>query len=251
VGMDIEIQLLVASFFAGMLTILAPCILPVLPVIISGSAGSPKNNLRPIIIIWSLMSSIVIFTMLLRASTALIDVPTSFWTALSGSILIFFGLITIFPKVWDFISLKLNLSTRSNKLLAKSATRQGYVGDALIGASLGPVFASCSPTYAVIVGIAITGNATSAFIYLLLYALGLGIVMLAISFAGRALIQKLGWATNPHGWFKRIIGLLFVIMGLMIITGVDKSFTAWILEGGFYDWVIQIESRFLDNMNQA
>jgi len=237
-----EVQLAIASLLAGMLTILAPCVLPVLPIIVAGSANDIKNRRKPIIITASLMISVIVFTLLLRASTTLIDVPASFWTYLSGFILISFGFITIFPQAWDWLSLKLNLSTKSNRLLDRSSKKRGISGDILIGASLGPVFASCSPTYAVIVGIAINGNFAAATIYLVMYALGLGMVMMAIALAGQALIRRLGWATDPHGWFKRIVGIVFIAVGVMIISGFDKAATTWVLDGGFYDWIIQIES---------
>jgi len=247
----IELQLAIASLIAGMLTILAPCVLPVLPIIISGSASNAKDKVKPYIITASLIASIIIFTLLLRATTTLIDVPTSFWTYLSGVILITFGFFTLLPTLWDKISLKLGLSTKTNKLLSQSTSKQGIYGDVLIGASLGPVFASCSPTYAAIVGIAITGSLSAATFYLLLYGLGLGVVMLAVAIAGQAAIRKLGWAANPHGWFKRIIGIIFVVIGVMIITGFDKTFTAWVLDANLYDWIIQIESRLNGGVDQV
>lgn len=80
--------LLLASFLAGILTILAPCVLPVLPVVLAGSLGE-KQKWYPYLVILSLALSIVLFTLVLKVSTIFIDIPQSFWKYLSGGILIF------------------------------------------------------------------------------------------------------------------------------------------------------------------
>ena len=67
------------SFIAGILTILAPCVLPVLPVILAGSL-TEKEKWYPYLVTLSLALSIVVFTVLLKASTAFIDIPSSFWS---------------------------------------------------------------------------------------------------------------------------------------------------------------------------
>jgi len=79
--------LLLASFLAGILTILAPCVLPVLPVVLAGSLGE-KQKWYPYLVILSLAVSIVLFTVILKVSTIFIDIPQSFWKYLSGGILI-------------------------------------------------------------------------------------------------------------------------------------------------------------------
>jgi len=87
------------SFVAGILTILAPCVLPVLPVILAGSLGE-KKWWYPYLVTFSLAISVVLFTVLLRVSTLFIDVPSSFWGYFSGGILTILGLAYIFPYIW-------------------------------------------------------------------------------------------------------------------------------------------------------
>ncbi|MCR4281249.1 MAG: cytochrome C biogenesis protein, partial [Candidatus Kaiserbacteria bacterium] len=81
---------LIVSFIAGVLTVLAPCILPLLPVVI-GSSAMGRSRWTPYIVVGSLSVSIILFTFLLKAGTAFIMVPPYFWTSLSGGILILFG----------------------------------------------------------------------------------------------------------------------------------------------------------------
>ena len=71
------------SFFSGILTVLAPCVLPLLPVILGGGlAGQSKK--RPYVIIASLILSLLLFTLLLKASTVLIDVDPIVWDYVAG-----------------------------------------------------------------------------------------------------------------------------------------------------------------------
>ncbi len=240
-----EIEFLVASAVAGILTILAPCIVPVLPIILGGTAGEERSRLKPFVITGSLALSIVVFTLLVRASANAFGISQGVLTNISGAILIAFGVFTIFPEIWDTISLKLNLSTSSNKLMGKYARGGGIGSDALLGASLGPVFTSCSPTYAAILALVISGEIGYgvATVYLIVYALGLAMMLLLIAFAGQRIVKRLGWATNPKGWFKRIVGVAFLLIGLAIVTGVDKDIETWLLEQGFYEPFAEFENN--------
>lgn len=240
-------EFLLISFVAGLLTILAPCVLPLLPVIIGGSLTDKKpSKWTPIVITASLTISVILFTMILRASTALIGIPDSFWKIISGGILIIFGLITIFPAPWEHVSAKLGLSTKSNKLLGKSVQMEGQGKNVAIGAALGPVFVSCSPTYAVILAVVLPVSYARGFIYLVAYALGLAIILLALSYAGQKFASKLAWATDPNGWFKKLLGVLFVVVGIAIITGFDKTIETYLLDQGFYDGVSDFEQNLID-----
>ena len=91
--------LFIASFLAGMLTILAPCVLPVLPIVLAGSL-TEKQKWYPYLVTLSLALSIVLFTVLLKVTTLFIDIPSSFWKYVSGGILLALGLIYVFPHVW-------------------------------------------------------------------------------------------------------------------------------------------------------
>ena len=62
------------------------------------------------------------------------------------------------------------------------------------------------------------------------YVLGLCATLLAIALLGRRLIARLGWAADPHGRFRRILGVVFIVVGIGIALGWDRSLQAWILE---------------------
>ncbi len=238
------LTLLITSFVAGILTVLAPCVLPLLPIIIGSSVAS-NAKWKPFVITASLAFSLTLFTLLLKASTLLIDIPPEFWKYVSGGIIIFFGIITIFPNLWSDFSTKLGLSNKSDALLEKSTEKGGLWGAILIGMSLGPVFASCSPTYSLILATVLPVNFLEGVVYIIVYALGLASVLLLISFLGRSLINKLKVVANPNSVFKKVLGILFLIVGISIMTGFDKKVETAILDSGYFD-ITKVEQNILE-----
>ncbi|MEZ6209599.1 MAG: cytochrome c biogenesis protein CcdA [Candidatus Paceibacterota bacterium] len=243
-----SIGILFISFIAGVLTVLAPCILPILPVIVGGSVSDGKDKRNPYVIIGSLVLAIVLFTLLLKWSTVFIGVSQEFWRSVSGVILIIFSITMIFPSVWEKIPLANKLNMSGNKLLGKGFQKKSFLGDVVMGAALGPVFSSCSPTYFVILATVLPASFAFGILALFFYGLGLGLVLLLISVLGQRVVEKLGVVANPHGWFKRGVGILFLIIGLLVFTGVDKKIESHLLEQGFYSDLSGIEINLLQKL---
>lgn len=239
--------LLVTSFVAGLLTVLAPCVLPLLPVIVGGSLID-KNKWRPLVISFSLAISVVLFTLLLKVFTLFINVPQDFWKYVSGGIIMLFGLALIFPGAWDWLTVKLKLSQGSEGMLQKAQQNKSLWGAVLLGAALGPVFSSCSPTYFVILATVLPVSLGLGIVYLLVYALGLMLIMLMIAYLGRALTAKVKFAANPKGWFKRGLGILLLIVGLAIVTGIEKKAEEAIINAGFGS--TDLERDLLSGINE-
>lgn len=242
--------LLILSFAAGILTVAAPCVLPLLPVIVGGSiigdgtqAAAARRWQRPLVIAGSLAVSVVAFTLLLKATSALLGVPAMVWQVLAGSIVVLLGLQFLWPKLWEAVSLRFNFLGRSHVALGKAERRGGLGGAVATGAALGPVFSSCSPTYAFIVAAVLPVSFLTGLSYLTAYALGMSAALLIIAFLGRAFVDKLGWLADPNGWFKRVVGVLFVIVGLSVAFGLDKQLQAYVLEQGWYDPISGLEER--------
>ena len=240
-------EYLIPSFLAGVLTVLAPCVISLLPVILGGTLGQ-KNPWRPLVIATSLGVSVIVFTLLLKATTAFITIPQEFWRYFSGGIVLLFALTMVFPGAWDALSVKLKLY-KSEGLLAKSGQKEGLLGALLLGASLGPVFTTCSPTYALILAIVLPENFWIGFLNLLAYTLGLIVLLLAIGYGGRAVSNRFRFAANPRGWFKRGLGVLLLFTGLIILTGFDKTVETWILDQGYLG-PIQLEQSLIDRVEQ-
>lgn len=238
-------EFLLVSFLAGLLTVLAPCVLALLPVILGGSLGQ-KNPWRPVVIAASLGVSVIVFTLLLKATTALFGIPDLVWKMISGGLVLAFGLTMLFPSLWDWVNVKLGLY-KSEKLVEKSGKKDGLWGALLLGASLGPVFTTCSPTYAVILAVVLPRSFVEGFANLVAYAIGLSLLLLVIGYGGQVVTKKLRFAANPRGWFKRGLGVLLILTALAVLTSYDKKLEAEILKAGYLG-PIQLEQQLLDGV---
>lgn len=239
--------LFILSFVAGMLTVLAPCILPLLPIIIGGSLSGEGGhvNLRKVLtVIVALCVSIILFTLLLKASTLFISIPTLFWKWVSGGIVVLFGLVTLFPRLWEggFLS---RVNVASNKVVGEGTAKDSFWGNIMIGAALGPVFSTCSPTYFVVLATVLPASPALGLLYLLTYAIGLSVSLFAIAFIGQKLLGRLGAAVGPNSMLKRILGVIFLVVGVAIITGLDKQLEGAIISTKFFD-VTAVEQQLLD-----
>ncbi len=225
--------LLITSFLAGILTVFAPCVLILLPVIVGSSLATDTDKradrLKPFIISASLGVSVLLFTLLLKASTLLINVDPQVWKSISGGIVVLLGLSLLFPLMWAKMSARIGLEHSSNTFLARVSKQTGVGGYILTGAALGPVFSACSPVYAVILATVLPVNLALGLVYMTLYATGLSLALLAIAIGGRRLTKRLNWTAKPGGWFRRSLAILLIVVGLAVITGFDKKVQTWIL----------------------
>jgi len=261
---------LLGAVLAGMLTTLAPCVLPLLPVIVGGSvagamgpqaASTPGSGQRPrpgsgvavgappatrtrsvavtraLVITGSLGASLFLFTLALKASTALIGIPTEVWQWVSGGVLVALGLVAAFPGLWERISASLSLQSRSAQRLGAARSRDGLGGQVLTGAALGPVFTSCSPLYGYVIVTVLPAEPARGLVLLAAYVLGLCGTLLAIALAGQGLVRRFGWAADPHGWFRRGLGGVFIVVGVLVATGLMRELEAWLVANArFAPW---------------
>lgn len=239
--------LFLLSFIAGVLTVAAPCILPLLPIIVGGSLIDEPNKIkhktwfRPLIIASSLAISVIIFGLLIKGSTILLGIPQSTWQILSGLIVILLGVHFLWPSFWLKFSAKSGLFSESNKILGRFYFRGDNTGAILIGASLGPVFTSCSPTYALIIASILPASFFAGFIYLVIYAAGMSITLLFVALVGQKVIKILGIIANPKGWLHKLIGVIFIVVGISVIFGLDKKLQVFVLDKGWYAPISNLE----------
>jgi cytochrome c-type biogenesis protein len=233
-------ELALAAVFAGIFSALAPCVLPLLPVLL-GSQTSGGTR-RVLAVLAGLSTSIIVFSVLLKSTTLLIDIPPQTWQLIGGGVIVFFGLSLAMPQWWEWVMTTSRLALVAQRTVATPSTTPTMWGDFLLGASLGPLFNVCSPTYALIVATILPAQPLTGLFLLLIYLLGLTGMLFLIAMFGRSLTQKLGWALNPEGVFRRSLGVILVCLGLLIIFGIDKNLQTWLVESGAFDWQVQLES---------
>jgi len=234
------------AVLAGVFTVLAPCILPLLPVVIGASEeGTRYISRRALVVIGSLSLSVVLFTLLLKATTLFIQIPPTFWSTFSGVVIVLVGVAIVFPNLWAKIPLVQKLSQVSNKAVGTGYQKKSHAGDALIGLALGPVFTTCSPTYLFIIATVLPATFITGVIYLLGFTLGLAFSLLMIAYFGQQIINYVSAHMHTAGNLKKIFGVLIIIAGLLILTGIDKQIQSLILDSG-YGATIQLEDTLIE-----
>lgn len=211
------------SLLAGVLTVLAPCTISLLPVIVGGTLSGGSNFKRVLRVTLSLGVSVILFTLVLKVSSLFINIPQSVWQNISGMIIFILGLLMVFPALWKKIPFLGKVSQSSNKLIAVGYQKQNFFGDILTGAALGPVFSSCSPTYFLILATVLPRSFSEGLVYLFAYTFGLCTALLIVTLAGQKLLEKFGVAADPQGMLKRGIGIIFLLLGIAIFVGYDRK----------------------------
>lgn len=239
----------ILSIVAGVLTILAPCILPLLPIVIGAAGTGVERKAKPYIIIASLSVSVVVFTLLLKASTLLIEIPPSFWTWFSGGVIVLLGVMTLFPQLWNRLPWMHTIHTGSNKVVGTGHTKNSVYGDIVVGAALGPVFSTCSPTYLFILATVLPASFGVGLVYLFGFVFGLAVALAAVAFLGQKIIGRISLNYARAELLKKVFGVLFIIVGVAIISGIDKKIETWLLERGVGGTVL-FEERLIEEATQ-
>ncbi len=224
--------LLILSFVAGLLTALSPCVLPLLPVILGGSLDATgRDRKRPYIIVGSLVVSLILFTVLLKVTSLFIDVDPRVWSIGAGVLVIGLGLFMLFPNAWAQVIGRLGIESKSQELLGGAFRQKNRTLSAVLtGAALGPVFSSCSPTYAWVIATVLPASTVKGTFYLAVYCVGLAVALLGIALLGRKLLARITWASNPHGWFQRGLAVLFIVVGVFVATGWSTNVQTWFVD---------------------
>lgn len=219
--------LILFAFIGGIITVLSPCILPLLPIILSSTvAGGQK---RPLGIVAGFILSFTFFTLFLSTIVRISGIPADSLRSVSILILIIFGLTLVVPKVQVEIE---KLFAYLLRFTPDSQNKTGFGGGLTIGASLGLLWTPCvGPILASVISLAITGEVTGfAFLTTLAYCTGTAIPMFLIIRGGQGALRRVPWLTKNSGKIQKAFGILMIITALAIYQNVDRRFQAWFLE---------------------
>lgn len=222
------IFLIFFAFLGGVVTILSPCILPILPVVLSGTVSTGKR--RPFGIVAGFVLSFTFFTLFLSAIVKATGISADFLRSSSVFVIFGFGLSLLVPKFQELTE-KL-FSKLSSLASAGRKNEEGFVGGILIGLSLGLIWTPCvGPILASIITLAATSDITAgAFIITLAYAVGTAIPMLAVMYGGRSFLSRVPGLVSNTSAIQKAFGILMILTAIAIHFNFDRSFQAYILE---------------------
>jgi len=229
---------------AGALSILSPCVLPLVPVLVAAAVNTHRWGAMSLGIGLALSFTIIgVFIATLGASLGL-D-PDTFRTT-GGVILASFGLVLLVPKLQDLFARAMGAISNSGTQLMARMSFDGLMGQFFIGILLGVVWSPCvGPTLGAATTLASQGrNLGQISLLMLIFGIGAAAPLVLLGSLSRATMLKVRGRLVRAGTIgKQAFGVALVAMGVLIATGVDKSLEAWILNRT-PDWLTALTTRF-------
>ncbi|QDH34360.1 cytochrome c biogenesis CcdA family protein [Porphyrobacter sp. YT40] len=222
---------LLLAFLAGLVTILNPCVLPLVPILVGSALG--KSRAGPLALAGGLVTSFTIFGfgVIAFGHTLGIDEGAVRW--LAGALLLAAGLVLLVPRAQAALSAAAApLAAAGNRRLAR-VRGDGWHGQAVIGLLLGLVWAPCvGPTLGVAIAAASGGeDLLASFTIFLAFGLGVASSILAFAYGSRrALGERRKTLATLARYGKPLFGAALVVVGALVLTGFDKVIEAALLD---------------------
>ncbi len=235
---------LVFGYLAGLLTLLNPCVLPVLPVILIAALN--QHKLGPVALCAGL--SVTFVTLGLGVATlgpafGIDDITIS---RIASVVMIAFGMILLVPQ----LSSRFSMITGdfSNTLTAKTSgmNDSGLNGQFMTGILLGAVWSPCiGPTLGGAISLASQGNNIAwAGAIMISFALGVSSIILLLAMASReALFRNRDRLARLSRYAKPITGILLVLLGLFLFFELNHAVDRWAIQT-LPHWLLDLSVRF-------
>jgi cytochrome c biogenesis protein CcdA/thiol-disulfide isomerase/thioredoxin len=223
------ILLITFAFLAGIVTVLSPCILPILPIILSSTIGGRSiGKSRPLGVVTGFVLSFTFFTLFLSTIVQLSGIPSDALRIFSIVVIAGFGISLLIPQ---FQTLVERLFSRLASFVPYNQNRSGFGGGLLIGLSIGLLWTPCvGPILASVISLAITGTVTlDAFLITLAYSLGTAIPMFLIMLGGQNALRRIPWLLSNLGHIQKLFGVLMILTAIAIFFNIDRKFQTYIL----------------------
>src|SRR3989442_9862767 len=199
--------LIAFAFLAGAGTAVSPCVLPILPVVLS--AGATGGRRRPLGIVTGLALSFTFATVALVYLLHALGLPDDLLRTLAIAFLIVFGVSLLVPVVAARIEAWLSRFARSSKRVRGD----GFASGLLVGASLGLLYAPCAgPILAGVITVSASQSFTGGRLAVAFaYGIGSAIVLYGLMIGGRRVTRRL---SRNAGRFQMATGVVMVLVAI-------------------------------------
>jgi cytochrome c biogenesis protein CcdA/thiol-disulfide isomerase/thioredoxin len=210
--------LVVFALLAGAVTAVTPCVLPVLPALLSASGAGGRR--RPVGVVVGL--TLTFFVTIVGLATVVDGVGLGDGTTRSFAIVVLagFGLALLVPALGHRVEAPLARLSR----LGPRSRGDGLLSGVAVGGALGFVYAPCAgPILAGVISVsAAQGASAEVVIVAAAYALGSGVTLLALAFGGRRLLGRLSGARSAM--LQRGLGAIMVATAIAMAADLDVRF---------------------------
>jgi cytochrome c-type biogenesis protein len=205
---DVDLSALALTFGAGLASVASPCVLPVVPIIVTGTAED--HRWRPALVVAGLATSFVAMGVLTSLFGAMVGPAVPVLEKAVGILVVAFGLLLVAD---------VNVFKRMTFLQRIRSPGGGRWSGLVLGLGLGLVWIPCvGPMLSsVLATVAAKGTLGTGIVLLLVYSLGFAVPMLAVGYGSHALRQRVRAVAAHPVAVRWASGLLLVAFGVLIL----------------------------------
>lgn len=219
------------GYLAGLLTLINPCVLPVLPIVLGSAVQANRHG--PLALAAGMGLSFVALGLLVATSGRAIGLTEELLSQIGAVMMLLFGVVLLVPRLSRGFELATaGFATRADTRL-DTVDQSGLGGQFLGGILLGAVWSPCvGPTLGGAISLASQGESLlKAGLIMASFALGIGTIIVALGYGTRSAVmarqaQMRRIATSA----KPVMGAVFALVGLMILFRINQLIESWLLD---------------------
>lgn len=235
---------LLLGYLAGVLTLINPCVLPVLPIVLATALQAGRTG--PVVLAAGMSLSFVIVGMTVAVFGRALGIDELVVAQAGAVLMVAFGLVLFVPRFAEgFATATAGVSARADAGL-DDIDRTGMRGQFLGGLLLGAVWVPCvGPTLGGAIALASTGDSLLwAAMTMLTFALGISTVIVLLAYGAQNAIQsRRDWMRRISTKARPLMGVIFVLVGLALLFNLHKYAEIWLLDHVPY-WIQDLSVRF-------
>ena len=219
------------AYVAGVLTLINPCVLPLLPIVIA--AAFQNSRFGPLALAAGLTVSFAVLGVSVTAFGHLLSIDADSVNRAAAVAMMAFGVVLLVPRAQIMLAtLAAPLASRANSRL-DARERAGIAGQFGVGVLLGAVWSPCiGPTLGGAIGLAASGEGLGqATVTMLAFGIGVSTVLMALAYGSRQAVssrrERLA-AWMP--WAKPLMGAALLVVGVAVLFHVDRMVEGWVLD---------------------
>ena len=219
------------AYVAGLLTLINPCVLPLLPLVIA--AAFQNSRLGPLALAAGLTVSFAVLGVSVTAFGHLVNVDGEAVNRVAAVMMMAFGVVLLVPRAQTVLAtLAAPLASRANSRI-DTRERSGIAGQFGVGVLLGAVWSPCvGPTLGGAIGLAASGEGLGqAAVTMLVFGVGVSTVLMALAYGSRQAVsarrERLA-AWMP--WAKPVMGATLLVVGVAVLFHIDRMIEGWLLD---------------------
>ena len=232
------------ALLAGVLSVLSPCVLPLLPIVLGTAASA--HRLGPVALAAGLAISFTAIGLFVATVGFAAGLDTGVFRTISAILLIGVGLVLLVPKLQEQFALAAAPVSNWAGSYTDNFTPGGLGGQFGLGLLLGAVWSPCvGPTLGAASVLAAKGeDLGQVALTMLAFGIGAALPLMLLGFVSReAMMRWRGRLMETGSIGKTLLGVLLVAVGVLVATNLDKRLET-ILVDASPAWLTELTTRF-------